>query len=147
VRGSASSAQCNNSFFFFVGALLLVLVALLLFLLLLLLLVALTLLTLLVLLALLVLLTLLVLLVLLILLIGHLDVSLKPHAECRGHGHPLQALVNHVCVCVESGVTARAASLQNRLKPLWHKHLKSSCRDCICSWRGVLWAIQLWPGS
>ncbi|MBD8645110.1 hypothetical protein IFT63_16115 [Stenotrophomonas sp. CFBP 13724] len=132
MRGSASSAQCNNSFFFFVGALLLVLVALLLFLLLLLLLVALTLLTLLVLLALLallallVLLTLLVLLVLLILLIGHLDVSLKPHAECRGHGHPLQALVNHVCACVEDGVTTLLARLQNTSKPLWHKHLKSS---------------------
>ncbi|WP_157825117.1 MULTISPECIES: hypothetical protein [unclassified Stenotrophomonas] len=120
VRGSASSAQCNNSFFFFVGALLLVLVALLLFLLLLLLLVALTLL------ALLVLLTLLVLLVLLILLIGHLDVSLKPHAECRGHGHPLQTLVNHVCACVEDGVTTLFPRLQNTPKPLWNKHLKSS---------------------
>jgi hypothetical protein len=126
VRGSASSAQCNNSFFFFVGALLLVLVALLLFLLLLLLLVALTLLTLLVLLALLVLLTLLVLLVLLILLIGHLDVSLKPHAECRGRGHPLQTLVNHVCACVEDGVTTLFPRLQNTPKPLWNKHLKSS---------------------
>jgi hypothetical protein len=104
VRGLVSSAQCINSFFFFVGALLLVLVLLLVLLLLLLL----TFLILLVALALLVLLTLLVLLVriLLILLIGHLDVSLKPHAECRGHGHPLQALVNHACVSVEDGVTA-----------------------------------------
>ncbi|MDY1034245.1 hypothetical protein SOM47_11995 [Stenotrophomonas sp. CFBP8980] len=142
MRGSASSAQCNNSFFFFVGALLLVLVALLLFLLLLLLLVALTLLTLLVLLALLVVLTLLVLLVLLILLIGHLDVSLKPHAECRGHGHPLQTLVNHVCACVEDGVTTSFPRLQNTPEPLWHKHLKSSYWDCMCSWRGVLWPIQ-----
>ena len=142
MRGSASSAQCNNSFFFFVGALLLVLVALLLFLLLLLLLVALTLLTLLVLLALLVLLTLLVLLVLLILLIGHLDVSLKPHVECRGHGHPLQAVVNHVCACVEDGVTTLLARPQNTSKPLWHKHLKSSYWECMCSWRGVLWPIQ-----
>ncbi|MDX3930659.1 MAG: hypothetical protein QHC77_01790 [Stenotrophomonas sp.] len=147
MRGSASSAQCNNSFFFFVGALLLVLVALLLFLLLLLLLVALTLLTLLVLLALLVLLTLLVLLVLLILLIGHLDVSLKPHAECRGHGHPLQTLVNHVCACVEDGVTTLFPRLQNTPKPLWNKHLKSSYWDCMCSWRGVLWPIQPPPGS
>jgi hypothetical protein len=107
VRGLVSSAQCINSFFFFVGALLLVLVLLLVLLLLLLL----TFLILLVALALLVLLTLLTLLVLLvrillILLIGHLDVSLKPHAECRGHGHPLQALVNHACVSVEDGITA-----------------------------------------
>ncbi|QNR97137.1 hypothetical protein ICJ04_16920 [Stenotrophomonas sp. 169] len=109
MRGFVSSGQCDNSFFFFVAALLLVLVALLLSLLLLLLLVAAA-----ALLALLILLVLLTLLrVLLILLVCHVGAP-KPHAECRGHGHPLQALVNHAWERVEDGIT-RIALLPPRL--------------------------------